>query len=105
MLPALVPSTFRKGPWYHEQVDRHGDLALYRRWKLYEGKEGAVHYEVVRLQIRAEHRSPIGTLVPAHQEYPPSSSWGTRGWTFKTLPEAQAKYRSLLATASDRAAD
>jgi hypothetical protein len=105
MQQGTVPATFRKGPWYHERVERANDLAIYRRWKLYDGREGAVHYEVVRLQIRAAHLDPQGHLVPAHEAYPPSSTWGSRGWTFKTLSEAQAKYTSLLDSASARAAD
>jgi hypothetical protein len=41
----------------------------------------------------------------AKEVYPVPGSWGSRGWTFKTLSEAQAKYTSLLDSASARAAD
>jgi hypothetical protein len=96
MPEAHIALSFYKAPWFYRQEARSGDVATYRRWKLYDGAEGAVHYEVVLIRMRREAVLPNGAVLPAAEAYPPSSSWGTRGWTFTTLADAQARFRSLV---------
>jgi hypothetical protein len=104
MSEEVLPIRFQKLGWHFEQVAREHDVAIYRRWKLYDGREGAVHYEVIRL-VTQKARTTRMLSVQAKELYPSSNSWGSRGWTFKTLPEARAKYASLLAVVCARAAN
>jgi hypothetical protein len=96
MLTERLPETFRKGQWHFSQVARAGDVALYRCSRLYDGPAGAVHYEVVRLHVHGERTLPSGAVRAAGEEYPPSSSWGTRGWTYDRLADALAHYAALV---------
>ena len=100
-----IACAFTRNGWHHQQVTRQGEVAIYRRWKLYDGQPGAEHYEVVRLSWQEAGYAPSGAYVPAHERYPGSSAWGTRGWTFKTLPEAQAKMQSLIRLAQEEMHD
>ena len=100
----VLPVRLQKFGWHLRQEGRHGDLAIYRRWKLYDGKEGAVHYEVIRI-VHQQARETATVSYQAKEVYPTSKSWGTRGWTFKTLPEAQAKMQSLIRLAQEEMHD
>jgi hypothetical protein len=64
-------------------------------------------YEVIVIQSH-DGRVIQGNECPA-AEYPPSSEqWGAKGWTYRTIDEALAKYNGLVAkipipaTPSDR---
>jgi hypothetical protein len=96
MSEETLPLRFEKSGWHFSQVARAGDVALYRRSKLYDGTEGAVHYEVIRIAHQREGLGKHGIVYAAKELYPPSASWGKRGWTFKTLPDAQATYATLV---------
>lgn len=89
----LLPKSFTAGGFNHEQVERSGDVALYRRWKQGGGRE---HFEVVRI------KSHDGLLYPGAKErtapaeyYPSAEKWGTIGWTYPELEAAQRKYDEL----------
>ena len=54
-------------------------------------------YEVITIQSH-DGRVIAGNECPA-AEYPPSSEqWGTKGWTYRTIDEALAKYNEIIAS-------
>lgn len=83
---------FTESGFCYEQIQREGMGALYTQTRLH---SGVVRYEVVRLGIQRAHTWPDGTETPEKEAYPPASAWGQRGWTFHTLPDAQAHFARL----------
>lgn len=69
----------------YQSISREGDIAIYKQLGMY----GSIHYEVVKIQHRPERRLPDGRVQPAGEYYPKSEQWGTAGWTFYTLEDAQ----------------
>lgn len=88
----LAP-TFRADGFDFEQVEREGDLAIYRKTKG-ENQEG---FELIVIQKRAEHTWPNGNTTPPHEAYPSSESWGTSGFTFNALTDARHRLNALAA--------
>ena len=87
-----VDVTFDLGNYRYTQIERMGDIAVYRQ----EHKQALVtRYEVVRIRVMPEHTWPNGDVTPEHEFYPSASAWGREGWTCFTLEEAQAQARSL----------
>lgn len=86
-----MKTSFRRNGFDHQQCNREGNLAIFRR-QLVNGRHE--HYEVVR--IRAYGAAEVGGRhIPAGERYPSSEEWGRMGWTCATLPDAQAKLASL----------
>src|SRR5215510_11052265 len=81
----------------YDQIAREGMVAIYSQTHT---ASGTIRYETVRLHIQAEHTWPNGTTTPEKEAYPAATAWGRRGWTFFTLPEAQAHMQTLLANQS-----
>jgi hypothetical protein len=69
-------------------------VALYRQTRRH---SGVVRYEVIRLTIHKDQVWPDGRRTPAHEGYPPATAWGTRGWTFMRLKDAEAWMEGLVA--------
>lgn len=85
---------FDLGNYRHTQIERHGDLAIYRQ----QHKEADVaRFEVIRIRIERERVWPDGHVTPEREAYPGSAQWGTYGWTCHTLAEAQTLLAELRA--------
>ena len=69
----LLPVSFRDRGFLYEQLERQGDVALYRQTN----HAGIRRYEVVRIRIQREHTWPNGTTTPEKEAYPGSNAWGT----------------------------
>ena len=102
-MDSTLPLQFKKHEWHYEQEVREGDIAIYRRWKVYsrptadKDGPGAVHYEVIRVGWQDAYIDNRRIQHEAGELYPTSREWGKKGWTFKTLPEAMEKYNTLKA--------
>jgi len=84
----------------YTQIERQGDLAIYAQTH----KEGGqARYEVVIIRVRAAHTWPNGDTTPEHEAYPGANAWGRDGWTFFTLPAAQAHAEALARQKETRA--
>ena len=60
-------------------------------------QNGIVHFEVIRIRIGKLH--PLDQNrdgVDAAETYPPAAAWGTDGWTFTTLKDAETRFGSLV---------
>ena len=86
-----LPLSFRDRGFLYDQLERQGDVALYRQTN----HAGIVRYEVVRIRIQREHTWPNGTTTPEKEAYPGSNAGGTLGWTFLERSLAEAKLRAL----------
>lgn len=82
-----VPTTFSRRTYQLTQVWRSGMVAIYEQ--RLRGVAAPISWEVVRLRVAKAHlrdkdQSP-------KEAYPPHATWGTRGWTYRTLEQAQVK--------------
>ena len=95
-----IPETFRKYNSNFRLIKREGDVVIYVR-----GEGGpAEQYEVMKVR-RHEGLHFAGGVATAPSEYLPSASeWGDKGFTFKTLPEAESRMSILLSMQAARSA-
>ena len=92
-----IDTAFDEGRFHYTQLERHGDIAIYRQ----EHKENAkvVRFEVIRIRVQPEHTWPSGQVTPEREAYPGASSWGRLGFTCFSLEEAQTLAAGLQAQA------
>jgi hypothetical protein len=93
----VVDTEFSHSSFRYAQLKRFGDVAIYSQSK--KGLPDA--YEVVLIQ-RHEAFSAFGKDFPAGESYPRSTQWGSEGWTYQTLEQAERKFRELAPTLSRR---
>ncbi len=88
---------FRLLGFEYTQLKRAGNIAIYRQ-----SKKGLPDgYEVVCIQ-KHEAFSAFGKDFPAGESYPRSQQWGSDGWTYRTLGDAEAKFKELSRLGSHR---
>ena len=103
----LLPETFTKKSFLHQQVWREGNVAIYKRFK--EG--GTPHYETIIIrEVSASSYSvdevkagQFKTRVIERERgevYPSSEQWGYMGWTYGSYEEARARAQKLLEKAA-----
>lgn len=86
----IQPSFIKRG-FHHQQIERRGEWAVFRRWK---NANPPCHYEVVRIREHGEYQM-AGVTIPAGESYPSSEKWGADGFTFTTLEKAMAKFEEV----------
>jgi hypothetical protein len=76
------------------ELKRRGDVSLYLRQTLH-----CPTYEVVRVQTHKKDRYVAGKLIvhAGDEFYPPSNSFGEKGWYYPERPQAEAKFAELTA--------
>lgn len=88
-----IPTTFTGNGFVHEQIERVGSFAIYRRFKQGGGQE---HFEVVRIRSHNGFTIPgTNKKAPAAETYPSNEKWGKDGWTFPTIDSAREKFGEL----------
>ena len=84
-----IKKEFVRSNFYHKQLKRIGDVALYQRNMLNVNHH---HYEVVK--IGGHNGYKAGTqYIEAAETYPGGSLWGLQGWTHQTLKEAEENFK------------
>jgi hypothetical protein len=79
--------------FYHTQIARDGNIAVYRKETLVGGDCG---YEVIK--IRSHNGMSINNnYYPPAEIYPGSGQWGIMGWTCSTKDKALSKMGELIA--------
>ena len=103
-----LPIAFRFDKFEFKQIAREGDVALFRKTKVYKRSSREIKryklapvfefetFEVVIVQKMDEHQWPNGDVTPAHEYMPPSEEWGTLGWSLQTRERAWEKFRELV---------
>lgn len=84
---------FKKGEFDHKLVKREGDACIY--WRKAPHHRDA-HYEVIVVQHFDAHTFQSGKSHPDREGYPSSEQWGTAGWTYNTLADAEVRFRKLV---------
>lgn len=92
-LMKTLPIKFSKKGFKHLQLQREGDVALYKRSSIEFPK--SVHYEVVIISSH-DGISINGNFIEAGELYPSSSQWGDKGWTYTSLELAEAGFSKAL---------
>jgi len=85
----LLKTQFTHDGFTYQQIDRSDTAAIY--------SQGADSYEVVRIRI-SPAECLFGKDFPERECYPPTSAWGTSGWTYSGptgLEDARKRFESL----------
>lgn len=88
-----LPTVFKKNDFDHLLIKRDGDFAIF--WRKAPHHQDA-HYEVIVVQQKPARTFPNGDSVPERECYPSSEQWGTAGWTYNSLADAEVRFRKLL---------
>jgi hypothetical protein len=79
--------------FYFTQVDRSGDVALYKK---VDTEDKTELYETILIKRGEDRVYPNGSFVPAKEYYPSDEQFGKMGWAYRTYKEALIKYNMLL---------
>lgn len=92
--PPTPPRHYTRHGILHSLIAHTDHAAIYQCTKAGELR----CYEVCRiLHYKQDHTWPNGTITPAGTPYLPSSEqWGTHAWTYRTLPLALKRYKTLI---------
>ncbi len=93
-----LETDFTKNGFRLRQIRREGDVAIYHKVAL-QGNVHPVTYDVGFETIVVSRHDGYeigGVKVEPAETYPSSEQWGQKGWTYKTLLEADNKYETLL---------
>lgn len=96
MQETTIPSGVRpiENEWSDKEfkirlVKREGlKVIVERTWKEFVG------YEVAVLEVLPAGER-FGKVYPDRENYPPTSAWGSRGWSYTTREDAEKKFISL----------
>lgn len=93
-----IEKEFTSNGFRHTLIRRDGDIAIYHKV----GEKNAIHtrtfdagFETVMI-TRHNGYELGGVKIDPAEVYPSASQWGTRGWTYKTLLEADHKFNTLM---------
>lgn len=87
----ILPKKITKKGFNYTQLKREGMKAIYKQTK--DGQED-VSFEAIKIGSHNGYELG-GQKIPAGEAYPSTSQWGTAGWTYKTLEEAERKYKKI----------
>ena len=92
------PKQFEDNDFRRTQVCREGNVAIYKQEPV--RLSYGPYYEVVVIEWknRCEIKGPKGQInvIEAGEHYPGNSQWGQKGWTYKSLEEAEKKMTKLM---------
>src|SRR4030088_1414504 len=86
---SVVSIKFGDSGFAPSQLKRAGDAAIYKQTK----RKQSAAYEVVVLRPY-EAWTSFEKDFPAGEYYPKSEEWGSHGFTFRALEDAERKFRS-----------
>jgi hypothetical protein len=90
---ARLSGEFRQSGFTLTRLKRVSNVAIYQQTK----KKQAPAFEVVIIR-RREASTAFGKEFPATECYPHNEDWGTYGFTYRTLEEAERKFREVART-------
>ena len=88
-----LPVSFQQGHFAFTLRNRVGNVALLEKRNPNHRRET---FEAVIVQIHPPE-TICGSEYPARESMPPSEDWGTAGWTYTELEDAQRKFCELVA--------
>ena len=81
---------YRRGDHDYCIIERFGDVAIFQC----EPPNRKPMFEVIKIQTNKE-REMFGKMIAASESCPCANLWGQRGWTFTSMEDARAKFKSL----------
>jgi hypothetical protein len=87
-----LKKSFTKNGFLFEQVERTGNVAIYRQTKPGQAWE---RFEVGRIRQNATYDA-FGKHFEASESWPRSEEWGISAFTLTTLEEAQQKLTEMI---------
>lgn len=94
-----IATEFAEGNYRYTQIERQGDVAIYRQ--THKENPKVIRYEVVRIRVAPAHTWPNGMVSPEREVYPGSKQWGNLGFTCYSIDQSMAVVRRLLSTKDD----
>ena len=91
----ILPTTFGSDDFDFEQLAREGKVAFFRKSK---PEFANISYEVVVIHESKDHIGPRGNQILAAECMPQNEKWGEQGWSYRDKPDAEAKFRGLVAS-------
>ena len=88
-----LAKSFTKWNWNFTQIKREGKVALYSKTK--KGHTFPT-YEVIIIQVRKAETLPRGVFYPERESFPYSEQWGTYGWSYSTLSDAEKGFQRAI---------
>ena len=88
-----LEKTFTKKGFIYKQLKRVGNKAIYTQ-KRDDSQSVVTRYEVIVIKSHDGYEI-AGNKRPAGEVYPSSTQWGTQGWTFVDLQDAENKFKKL----------
>jgi len=98
---STIPHLINYGKNGHEftVIARTGNLAIFKGVSRANGSET---FELIEIQSHDGREIAGKFFEPA--EFPPSNEqWGSKGWTFTNLPDAQDRMAEMVATGKESA--
>jgi hypothetical protein len=95
----LLPVSFGRDDFRYSLVKREGLLAIYHQTKAGYARG---NYEVVRIQVNPAARI-FGIDYPAREALPSSEQWGTDGFTYYDLSDAETRFNRMTRAAKAKA--
>lgn len=87
----ILEENFISKGFEHKQIEREGDLAIYKRNRVGSDK---FHYEVIVIKDHPAY-TISGVTIEAGETYPSATHFGVYGWSCPTLADAQIKFNKL----------
>jgi hypothetical protein len=85
------PEQFRSDGFNFRLLKRQGRVALLAKEK---PQHSHPSFEVVHIQLHPAERV-FGQDLPEREAMPPTESWGTLGWSYCALADAEARFNQL----------
>ncbi|SRR6266496_806563 len=86
-----VPERFKEYGFDLQQIKREGRVVLFKRWKE-RIPTMQPHYDLVILRVAKEHTFPNGKTYPEREVMPTNEQWGTYGWSYVKLEDAEKNF-------------
>lgn len=86
-----LAKTFKQKGFNLSQIKRDGIFAIYTKTKT---NSNFTSYEVIIISNHNGYEIGGAYIEPA-ETYPSSSQWGTKGWTYTNIKDAEAKFSAL----------
>ncbi len=87
-----IPADFTHGGFEFHLHKRTGSVALFEKRK---PTQSQFSFELILVQQHPAE-TICGRAYPAREAMPPSESWGTCGWTYAELRDAESAFRALV---------
>lgn len=90
-----INEKFTKKGFKYTQIKRKGSKAIYLQER--DADDSAIkNYEVIIIKSHDGYEIG-GSVIPPGEVYPSSTQWGTLGWTFSSLEDAEMRFNTIRA--------